>query len=286
MHANIRPGAFAFAAVVLAATIAGRAQQGPPSGAGATPAPRPIIPVAASSLVLMPDTYIGENVSMMCTVEAMLSKTVFTVDQDRTASTGKEVLVIAPYLQAAVDLNTYVTVQGEVFKFDPAEVAKRGARNNYVLDLPPDVAARYVGRPAVFATGVITSQLVDIGKRLPPPLTAAEQTLRAAMISINQTNMALRGAETDIAKIKEGIATLKKNFTDAQAFFKSQNATDAVGWAGDALTLVGAMEAAAAASNLDDVRAAVTKVGSLCSTCHTARRERLEDGSFRFRPGF
>ena len=288
MHVSLRPGAVITSAVILAATIAVRAQQGPPPGTGAAPAPRPLIPVAASSLVLLPDTYVGENVSMTCTVEAMLSRTVFTVDQDKTASSGKEVLVIAPYLQTAVDLNSYVTVQGEVFKFDPAEVARRGERVKYVLDLPPDVAARYVGRPAVFATGVITSALVDVGKRLPPPLTPAEQTLRAAMISINTTNTALRGStETDIAKIKEGIATLRKNFTDAQSFFKSQNATDAIGWAGDALTLVGAMETAAAASpaNLEDVRAAATKVGGLCGPCHNARRERLEDGSFRFRSG-
>src|SRR6185295_15306730 len=144
------------AIVALASTIAVRAQQGGGGGA-APPAAKPMVPMAASSIITSPDTYIGENVSMMCAVEAVLSKTTFTVDQDKTKSTGKDVLVIAPNLYMPVAPNAYITVQGEVFKFDPAEVAKR-ARNGYVLDLPPDVAAKYQGKPAVFASGVIRSE--------------------------------------------------------------------------------------------------------------------------------
>jgi len=286
MRANafVRSGLSAAVAAALITSIAVRAQQG--GGAAAPPAPRPMIPLAASSIALNPDAFLGENVSMMCAVEAILSKTVFTVDQDKAGNTGKDVLVIAPYLTMPVVPNAYVTVQGEVFKFDLAEVAKR-ARNTYVLDLPPDVAAKYQGRPAIFATGVITAQLVDIGKRQPPPLTPAELTLRNAMLAVNANNTALRGADLDATKVKEQVATLKRAFTDAETFFKSQNATDAMGWAGEALKLVGAMEAATsgATPKLDDVRTAATGVAGLCGPCHTARRERLEDGSFRFRSG-
>jgi hypothetical protein len=278
----VLPGASLATAIALISSIAVAARQG--GGGAAPPAPRPMIPMAASSIVLNPDAYLGENVSMMCAVEAILSKTVFTVDQDKAAATGKDVLVIAPYLNMPVVPNAYVTVQGEVFKFDLAEVAKR-ARNNYTLDLPPDVAAKYQGRPAVFATGVITAQLVDIAKRQPPPLTPAELTLRNAMLAINANNTALRAAELDATKVKDQIATLKRAFTDAETFFKSQNATDATGWAGEALKHVGTMEAATAgaAPKLDDIRAAATSVAGLCGPCHNARRERLEDGSFRFR---
>jgi hypothetical protein len=182
--------------------------------------------------------------------------------------------------------NAYVTVQGEVFKFDPAEVAKR-ARNGYVLDLPADVAAKYAGKPAVFATGVITAQLVDIGKRQPPPLSPAELTLRAAMVAINANAAPLRGTDTDVAKAKEQIAALKKAFGDAETFFKSQNATDAIGWAGEAMKFVGTMETATAGATpkWDDVRTAATGVGALCAPCHGARRERQDDGSFRFKGG-
>ena len=80
-----------------------------------------MIPMTASSIVLAARTPISaNNVSMMAAVETVLSKTAFTVDQDRTKTTGKEVLVIAPNLQTLPAPNPYVTVQGEVFKFDPA----------------------------------------------------------------------------------------------------------------------------------------------------------------------
>lgn len=271
----------AVAAAVLLSVIVVRARQG---GAGAAPAPKPMIPMAAGSIALNPDAHWGENVSMIGTVEAILSKTVFTVDQGKAASPGKDVLVIAPYLNVVVPPNTYLTVQGEVFKFDPAEVAKR-ARNGYVLDLAPEVSARYQGRPAVFATGVITAALVDIGKRVPPPLTPAEQALRSAMQEVSATNTALRGGldAPDAAKVKGQVAALRHGFTEAQTFFKARTAADAAGWTGDALTLVGAIDAATAAAKWDDVRAAATRLNGLCTTCHAARRERQDDGSYRFK---
>jgi cytochrome c556 len=287
MNANtlLRSGLGAAIAAALVSVIAVRAQQGAGAG-GAAPAPKPMIPMTAASILLKPDTYWGENVSMMAAVGTVLSKTVFTVNQGKAATGGQDVLVIAPNLYMPVVPNAYLTVQGEVFKFDPAEVAKR-AKNNYALDLPPDVAAKYQGRPAVFATGVITAQLVDIGKRLPPPLTAAETALRAAMVEINTNNTALRGGldPPDAAKIKTQIAALKHGFTEADSFFKSHNASDAAAWSGDALKFVGTMEAATAGATpkIDDVRTAVTGLNGLCATCHTARRERQDDGSFRFK---
>ena len=89
------------------------------------PAARPMVPVAASSIAGYPDTYYGENVSVIAAVETLLSKTAFTIDQDKTKSTGKEVLVLAPTLNGILVPNTYVTVVGEVIRFEPAEVAKR-----------------------------------------------------------------------------------------------------------------------------------------------------------------
>jgi len=83
----------AAAAVILVATIAVRAQQGPPQGGGA--AARPLVPAAASSIAQSPETFYGENVSMSAAVEAVLSKTTFTVDQNKMTSTGKDVAVTA-----------------------------------------------------------------------------------------------------------------------------------------------------------------------------------------------
>ena len=281
----VHVGLVAAVAAALVSAIAVRAQ-GRGGGQAQAPAARPMIPMTAGSLVMNPDGYWGENVSMMAAVETIFSKTVFTVDQNKAASTGKEVLVIAPNLTAPVEPNAYVTVQCEVFKFDPVEVAKR-ARNNYVLDLAPAVAAKFLGRPAVFATGVITAQLVDIGKRLPPPLTPAELALRNAMLEVSANNTALRGGldPPDAARAKAQVAALKHGFAEAEGFFKSNNAADAAGWAGEALKFVGTMEMASAASNWDDVRTAVAGLKRLCTTCHTARRERQDDGSFRFKSG-
>src|SRR5678816_907436 len=97
----------AAAAMAVLAVSIGRAQQG-----GGAPAARPLVPMAASSLLLNPDAHFGENVSLMAAVETVLSKTAFTVDQDKAKATGKEVLIIAPTLTGVVQPNSYVTVTG------------------------------------------------------------------------------------------------------------------------------------------------------------------------------
>src|SRR5258707_10097331 len=97
------------------------AEPGAPAALAASTA-KPLIPVAASTLANNPDPYYGENVTLTGAVEQKLNTLAFSVDQDKTKSTGKEVLILAPRLNAPVDANTYVTVIGEVVKFDPAEV--------------------------------------------------------------------------------------------------------------------------------------------------------------------
>src|SRR5262245_28377200 len=112
--------------------------QTPPAGRGQTPsqppaqgaaAPtgqqKPFVPLAASTLANKPDAYYGEMVSVTATVEQVLSKSAISIDQDKTKSTGKEILVLAPTMNGTVDLNTYVTVIGELMAFDPAEIAKK-----------------------------------------------------------------------------------------------------------------------------------------------------------------
>src|SRR5262245_54664931 len=86
---------------------AGRGGRGQgPGGAPATPA-KPLVPLAASTLAKNPQTYYGENITVTATVEQTLSKTSFSVDQDKTKSTGQEILVVAPTMRDAVDPNTY-----------------------------------------------------------------------------------------------------------------------------------------------------------------------------------
>src|SRR5262249_44061549 len=100
---------------VLLATVAVRAQRGGGGGAGGG---ANIVPVAASSLVLHPEIYVGQQVSMLGTVQKSISKTTFTMGQGKTPM-KQDVLVIAPNLQSAPDDNAYVTVVGDAIKFDP-----------------------------------------------------------------------------------------------------------------------------------------------------------------------
>jgi cytochrome c556 len=263
---------------VLVASIGIRAQQAPGGGGAAA---RPPIPMAASSVALNPEAHFGENVAMTATVEQALTKTAFSVDQDKTKSTGKEVLIIAPYLNAAVTPNSYVTVVGEVIKFDPAEVAKKA--KDYTLDLPPDVIAKFTGKPAVIATSVITAELADIGKRVPPPMTPAEEAFDKTMKSVSGANTAMRKGieESSVELTKQQAAILKKGFMEAQLFFKNRNTEDAVGWAQDAYKFVDAIDQAATAGKWDEVKTAAGSLAQMCTTCHGVHRERFDDGTFR-----
>jgi hypothetical protein len=266
----------------LVASIGIRAQQAR-GGGGAAPAAKPLVPVAASSLVLNPDAHYGENVALTGAVEQQLSKTAFSVDQDPARSTGKELLIVAPYLNAAVTPNKYITVVGEVVKFDPAEIAKKV--KDYTLDLPADVVAKYTGKPAVIATSVITAELADIGKRQPPPPTPAEEAFDKVMKSVSAANTALRKGidESSLELTKQQTTILKKNFMEAQLFFKNRGTADATGWAQDAYKFVDAIETAATAGKWEDVKTSATSLAGMCSTCHAAHRERMDDGTFRIK---
>src|SRR5262245_41258106 len=109
-------GALALAGFMTSLT--GTLAQGPPQGPPAAGAPtKPLVPVAASTIAANPDPYVNEFVTLTATVEANLTKTSFSVDQDKTKSTGKEVLVLAPSLQKAATQNEYITVIGQLIKF-------------------------------------------------------------------------------------------------------------------------------------------------------------------------
>jgi hypothetical protein len=257
-----------------------RAWQAPP----AQNAPRPLVPTTASSVLLDPQPFIGANVSLMATVEAILSKTAFTVDQDRTKS-GPALLVLAPSLTAAPVPNDYVTVTGDVLKFDPAEIAKRAKA--YTIDLPPDLIAKYQGQPVVLATAVVDPKLTDLARRVLPPMTAAELAFQKAMRTINPTFMALRGGleSPNAAQIQEQAGVMRTAFSEIETYFKARNVADATGWAAEAIKYSTAIEQGAAAGKWDEVKSASGSLQQLCGTCHNAHRERQDDGSFRIRGG-
>jgi cytochrome c556 len=262
--------------------------QQPAGGRGAAPAAapaKPIVPVAASTIAANPDPYLGEYISLTAAVGQGLTKSTFSVDQDRTKA-DKDILIIAPTLTGTVEPNAYVTVLGELVRFDPDEIKKKAS--NYSLDLPPDLVTKYKGKVAVLAKAVVVNSTgVDIAKVLPPPLTAEEEAYQKMMRQVGPANTALRGAidKMDAAAVKDQAAILSKAFTQTEAFWKSKGKTDAVGFATEAKKDADAITTAAAAGKWDDVKASATPLGQQCGSCHGAYRERLDDGSFRIKAG-
>ena len=266
-------------ALFLAAVVA--AAQAP---ASQTPPPARPVPIAANTLASRPAEFYGQVVSITASVERVLSPTILIVDQDAAKSSPQEVIVIVPALTAKVDPNAYFTIVGEAMKFDAAEIAKRA--RDYKIDLAPEVAARYEGRPAILATTMVNAALLDLARRVPPPMTPAEEALDKAMKRIGTSFTELRGAMTasDAAKAAEHAKILSAAFGEADAFWKARGTADAIDWNRTARAHLTVLEKAVAAGNWEQVKTSVTDVNRMCSNCHGAYRERLEDGTYRVKP--
>jgi len=263
----------------------GSAEGAPPAAPGA-PA-KPYVPLAASTLADHPDIYYGELVTVTGAVEQTLSKLAFSVDQDKTKSTGKDVIVVAPTLMEPVTLNAYVTIIGEVVHLDPAEIGKKGAQltKEYKVDFPPDVVSKYRGHPVVLAKSVITTAGVDVAKRPPPPMTAEEEALSKIMKQVGPANTALRGAidKTDMAVAKENANVLKQAFTQAEAFWKPKGKPEATKFAEEARKLSESISTAIASGNWDEAKTHAGTLGQQCAGCHGQFRERMDDGTYRIK---
>ncbi|HJR61147.1 MAG TPA: hypothetical protein VJ813_17175 [Vicinamibacterales bacterium] len=250
----------ALGAVLTVWLTAPHAWQDPPATAPVSaPAPKPLVPAAASSIAANPLGFYGQNVSVTASVDRLVSATSFVVDQDVRKSGGGEVLVLAPQLNAPLKVNSYVTVIGEVIDHD--------------------------GRPAIRATSVIDSSMVDLARRVPPPMTPDEVAFDALMKQIgpafNAIRQAVAAAGSDTAA--SHAATLKQRFIEVEAFWKKRDKADAVKWSTDARTQSQALDQAVAAGKWDEVKAAASALQQTCSACHGAYRERHDDGSYRIR---
>ena len=275
-------GSASLAAFVFSlTTLSGQGGQAPAPAPG-TP-PKPLVPVAASSVVKNPDPYIGEYVTLTATVESNLSKTGFSVDQDKTKSTGQEVLVLAPTLQKPADANGYVTVIGQLIKFDPAEVEKN--LKGYTIDLPADVQAKFKGKPVVLATAVINSAGIDIAKKPIPPMTADDLALQKIMTRLPPAQAALRKAldGKDLNLVKEQATILKTAFTETEAFWKAKGNTDAMNIAAEAKKHADAILINIGLGSMEAAKTSITPLGATCASCHGKYRDRMDDGTFRIK---
>ncbi len=200
--------AFPALIVVLAVGLAAQRGAPPEGGRGAAPAQKPYVPVGTSAIAKAPDQYIGELVTLTASVETVLSKSAFAVDQHvKNQPSGTPLLVVAPILNGPIEPNKYVTVAGELVKFDPAAINKAAESiaktKNVQLDLPPDLIEKFRGKPVLVAKVVVNDKMVDLAMRIPPPYTADEKALDDTMKKVGPAAQALRtavdGSKADVA---------------------------------------------------------------------------------------
>jgi hypothetical protein len=266
----------------LSSVALAKEEQGQAPPAANTP-PKPLVPVAASSVAANPDPYINEYVTLTGAVESNLSKTSFSVDQDKTKATGKEVLVLAPSLQKAADANAYVTVIGQLIKFDEKEVAAK--LKDYAIDLSPADIAKFKGKPVVLATAVINTAGIDIAKKPIPPMSADDLALQKIMTKLPPAQGALRKTldSKDMAGAKEQATIVKQAFTDIETFFKTKKNDEATKWAADGKNHAEAILVNLGLNNIEAAKTSITPLGSTCASCHGKYRERMEDGTYRIK---
>ena len=280
---TLSAGSIALVSFVFSLTALGAGQGQPPAAPPAGTPPKPLVPVAASSVAKNPDTYVGEYVTLTATVESNLSKTGFAVDQDKNKSTGQEVLVLAPNLQKPADQNTYVTVIGQLIKFDPAEVEKN--LKGYTIDLPADVQAKYKGKPVVLATAVIDTAGIDIAKKPIPPMSSDDLALQKIMLKLPPAQAALRKAldGKDLNLVKEQATVIKTAFTDIETFWKTKGNTEAMTIATEGRKHADGILMNLGLGNLDAAKTSITPLGATCASCHGKFRDRMDDGTFRIK---
>jgi cytochrome c556 len=244
------------------------------------------LPVATNTILANPDAFYGKLVTVSAGVDAMLSKTTFLVDQWKAVGTeeavpiGKPLLVIAPYLETSLEHRQYFLMRGQVMKFDAAAVAAAG----YTLDLAPDLQAKYLGQPVLVATSVVNSTSVELGRK---PLMSEEIAMTAAMKTISPAFAALRTAAegAKASDVAQQTARLLPAFSQTEAIWDGLGQSPAAQWARDARAQAADIDKAAAAGNWDAVKASAAELNQLCQSCHSAYRERSDDGTFRFKAG-
>jgi cytochrome c556 len=76
---------------------------------------------------------------------------------------------------------------------------------------------------------------------------------------------------------------LQALFGEVQEFWKARNAADAITFAEDAAAGFGTVGELAASGKWDDAGPSLKKTTANCAGCHTAHREKADDGSFKIK---
>ena len=137
-------------------------------------------------------------------------------------------------------------------------------------------------RNVVLLTGVcivVASTLTIVAQQAPKDLSPIMKDIAHSVQELNRA-MAATGAPIVVKEAEN----LQQRFTEAEAFFKAQNAPDAVEWAHAQAEAAAAIAKTAQANNLDGAKAPIKTMMDRCNTCHMVHREQLPDKTFRFKP--
>jgi hypothetical protein len=246
-------------------------------------------PVATNTIVDAPETYVGKLVTVTAGVERMTSKTTFLMDQRRASGSnevkaiGKPLLVIAPYLTESLEQKKYFLVRGQIVTLAPAALSRIAP--DYVLDLPDEISAKYMGQPVLVASSVLNSAYAELARKPIPPATPADVALTTAMKTISPAFTALRAAAQDAKAdvVKANIAALAPAFAHTESVLTDLRHA-AAPRAREAAAQVTSIENALAAGNWDEVKSSANALNQTCQSCHTAHRERQDDGTYRIKP--
>lgn len=87
----------------------------------------------------------------------------------------------------------------------------------------------------------------------------------------------------DYQAIADHAVVIEKGFADTLDGWKKRNQTDAIEWTEEAIAGAKALKVAADAKDDAGIRTASGRIGATCKSCHTTRREKLEDGTYKIK---
>ena len=122
--------------------------------------------VTADELAEHPDRYYGLRVSMTGSVEDVYNRNLFTVDDDRTWTASREVLVLNPRPIDRALADTELMITGTLVRLTREEIQRRTDDRRVTLDR--DLLERFNQRPVLIAESIRTASGVAL--MAPDPL--------------------------------------------------------------------------------------------------------------------
>jgi hypothetical protein len=132
--------------------------------------------ISAGEIADHPERYYGQRVAVAAEVEQIFSPRLFTLDEDRFFSTGRDVLVLMPNAEAVPLDGSWVTVAGTLRPFVKTEIT----RSYRWLTLDPALWIRFDQRPAIVADSVRTASNAELVRLTPESASPSNRPASSA----------------------------------------------------------------------------------------------------------